>query len=178
MPANFITKLNLTEKSTGLSIKDHAAGIEKVKEWFKSSTAHGNTAKKLGSGYKALFFGPPGTGKTIAAERMAKEIGADLYRIDLSMVVSKYIGETEKNISRIFDSAQNKNWVLFFDEADTLFGRRTDVKNSHDKYANQEIAYLLQRMEDYDGLMILATNLKSNIDKAFTRRFNLVVEFK
>jgi len=178
MPTNFITKLNLAENSSAHSIKDHVAEIQKVKEWFNATAVPGNTAKKIRSGFKALFFGLPGTGKTIAAERMAKEIGAELYRIDLSMVISKYIGETEKNLSRIFDSAKDKNWVLFFDEADALFGKRTDVKDSHDKYTNQEVSYLLQRMEDYNGLMILATNMKSNIDKAFTRRFNLVVEFK
>jgi SpoVK/Ycf46/Vps4 family AAA+-type ATPase len=108
---------------------------------------------------------------------LGKHTGKDVYRIDLSRVVSKYIGETEKNLSRLFDKAENKNWVLFFDEADALFGKRTDIRDAHDKYANQEVAYLLQRVESYNGLVILATNQRGNIDDAFVRRFQSMIHF-
>lgn len=128
-------------------------------------------------GYRGLFHGPPGTGKTLTATLIGKRTQKDVYRIDLSMVVSKYIGETEKNLANVFDQAQKKDWILFFDEADALFGRRTQTSNSNDRHANQEIAYLLQRVEDYPGVVILATNLKSNIDTAFSRRFQSVVYF-
>ena len=124
-----------------------------------------------------LFAGPSGTGKTMAAEIMAGELGLDLYKIDLSTVVSKYIGETEKNLARIFDEAETTNAILFFDEADALFGKRTEVRDSHDRYANIEISYLLQRMEEYDGIAILATNLRKNMDDAFVRRMHFTVEF-
>jgi len=130
-----------------------------------------------GQGFKILFAGPSGTGKTMSAGVMARELGLDLYRIDLSAVVSKFIGETEKNLARIFRAAASSNAVLFFDEADALFGTRSEVKDAHDRYANIEVAYLLQRIEDYDGLVILATNLGRNIDQAFSRRLHEVVEF-
>ena len=125
----------------------------------------------------ALFTGPPGTGKTMAAEVMAHELGLDLYKIDLSSVVSKYIGETEKNLSRIFHEAETSNAILFFDEADALFGKRTQVSDAHDRYANIETSYLLQKMEEYEGVVILATNLRENMDEAFTRRIRFIVEF-
>jgi SpoVK/Ycf46/Vps4 family AAA+-type ATPase len=128
-------------------------------------------------GVTVLFAGPPGTGKTMAAEIIAGELGLDLYRIDLSTVVSKYIGETEKNIERIFQEAEQSNAILFFDEADALFGKRSEVRDSHDRYANIEISYLLQRMEAYDGVTILATNLRGNLDEAFTRRLQFAVNF-
>jgi SpoVK/Ycf46/Vps4 family AAA+-type ATPase len=131
----------------------------------------------LGKGLNVLFAGPSGTGKTMAAEIMANELGLDLYRIDLSAIVSKYIGETEKNLERIFTEAQTSNAILFFDEADALFGKRSEVRDSHDRYANIEIAYLLQRMEEYDGVVILATNLRKNMDEAFARRMHFAVEF-
>ena len=131
----------------------------------------------LGKGLCALFTGPPGTGKTMAAEIMARHLEVDLYRIDLSQVVSKYIGETEKNLRRIFDEAETSNALLFFDEADALFGKRSEVKDAHDRYANIEIAYLLQRMEEYEGLSILATNLRHNLDPAFVRRIQFIVNF-
>jgi SpoVK/Ycf46/Vps4 family AAA+-type ATPase len=131
----------------------------------------------LGKGISALFAGPPGTGKTMAAEVIAQELDLDLYKIDLSAVISKYIGETEKNLERIFAAATDANAILFFDEADALFGKRSEVRDSHDRYANIEIAYLLQRMEQYDGLAILATNLRQHMDEAFTRRLQFVVEF-
>jgi SpoVK/Ycf46/Vps4 family AAA+-type ATPase len=143
----------------------------------------GRTIKKSGRSKKAerstrvIFDGPSGTGKTLAAEILSKSTGLDLYRIDLSRVVSKYIGETEKNLSRIFDAAENHNWILFFDEADALFGKRTDVKDSHDRFANSQVTYLLGRMEEYEGLSILSTNFKKNIDDAFVRRFQSVISF-
>jgi AAA+ superfamily predicted ATPase len=131
----------------------------------------------LGKGVNALFAGPSGTGKTMAAEIIASALGLDLYKIDLSGVVSKYIGETEKNLERIFAAAENANAILFFDEADALFGRRSEVRDAHDRYANIEIAYLLQQMERYDGLTILATNLRQNLDEAFLRRLAFTVHF-
>jgi hypothetical protein len=130
-----------------------------------------------GLGISALFEGPSGTGKTMAAEVMAGELELDLYRIDLSQVVSKYIGETEKNLSRVFDAAESGAAILLFDEADALFGRRSEVKDSHDRYANIEVSYLLQRMEAYRGLAILTTNARDAIDQAFTRRIRFVVRF-
>jgi hypothetical protein len=133
--------------------------------------------KKLKPGFRALFYGPPGTGKTLSACLIGKKTGRDVYRVDLSTIVSKYIGETEKNLARLFDRAARKDWILFFDEADALFGKRTNVNDSHDRYANQEVSYLLQRIEYHEGLVILATNLKSNIDNAFLRRFQSVVYF-
>jgi SpoVK/Ycf46/Vps4 family AAA+-type ATPase len=116
-------------------------------------------------------------GKTMSAEIIAGELGLDLFAVDLSCVVSKYIGETEKNLSKVFDEAESTNGVLFFDECDALFGKRTEVKDSHDRYANIEVNYLLQRMDQYDGVVILATNFKSNLDHAFTRRLRYAVEF-
>jgi hypothetical protein len=130
-----------------------------------------------GRGLAVLFAGPSGTGKTMAAGVLARELGLDLYRIDLSAVVSKYIGETEKNLARIFDAAERANAILFFDEADALFGKRSDVKDAHDRYANIEVSYLLQRMEAYDGVAILATNFKDNLDSAFSRRLHAAIDF-
>ncbi|MBN1814365.1 MAG: ATP-binding protein [Anaerolineae bacterium] len=131
----------------------------------------------LGKGLNALFAGPSGTGKTMAAEIIADELGLDLYKIDLSGVVSKYIGETEKNLARIFAEAETSNAILFFDEADALFGKRSEVRDAHDRYANIEIGYLLQKMEEYEGVVILATNLRKNMDDAFVRRMHFTVEF-
>ncbi|MCB2179910.1 AAA family ATPase [bacterium] len=135
--------------------------------------------KKLAAsnGISALFAGPPGTGKTLAAQIIANELGIDLYRIDLSTVVSKYVGETEKNLEKIFSEASESNAILFFDEADTIFGKRSEVKDAQDRYANLEVGYLLQRMESYNGLAILATNLKANLDDAFTRRLQFIINF-
>jgi AAA+ superfamily predicted ATPase len=155
--------------------------LAEIRAWIK----HGDTllrdwdfGRKIKPGYRVLFSGPPGTGKTLTAALLGKSTGMEVYRVDLSMVVSKYIGETEKNLSRVFDMAENKNWILFFDEADALFGKRTATKDAHDRYANQEVSYLLQRIEDFPGLVILATNFKSNIDEAFARRFQLLVAFQ
>ena len=154
--------------------------IQEIENWI----THNDTVrhewglkKKVKPGYRALFYGPPGTGKTLTATLLGKHTGRDVYRIDLSRVVSKYIGETEKNLSRLFDKAEDKDWILFFDEADALFGKRTDIRDAHDKYANQEVAYLLQRIEGYNGLVILATNQRANIDDAFIRRFQTIIHF-
>jgi AAA+ superfamily predicted ATPase len=136
----------------------------------------GNTRR--GMGITALFYGPPGTGKTTAAEIIARELQLDLYRVDLSQVVSKYIGETEKNLSKVFDSAETSGAVLLFDEADSMIGKRTDVKDSKDRYANQEVSYLLQRMEAYSGLAVMTTNLPNAIDSAFMRRIKFSVRFE
>src|SRR6185369_9673429 len=131
----------------------------------------------LGKGLNVLFAGPSGTGKTMAAEILAGELGLDLYKIDLSSVVSKYIGETEKNLSKIFAEGRASNAVLFFDEADAVFGKRTEVRDAHDRYANIEVSYLLQRMEEYEGMVILASNLRKNMDDAFVRRLHFSIEF-
>jgi SpoVK/Ycf46/Vps4 family AAA+-type ATPase len=130
-----------------------------------------------GLGISALFSGASGTGKTLAAEVLANELRLDLYRIDLSQVVSKYIGETEKNLRRVFDAAEEGGAILLFDEADALFGRRSEVKDSHDRYANIEVSYLLQRMEAYRGLAILTTNKKDALDPAFLRRLRFIIHF-
>ncbi|MDJ0839632.1 MAG: ATP-binding protein [Acidobacteriota bacterium] len=154
--------------------------VDEINTWL----THGKTlmddwelGKKLAPGYRALFFGGPGTGKTLTACLLGKAAGLDVYRVDLSMVVSKYIGETEKNLEKVFAYAENRDWILFFDEAEALFGKRTQVSDAHDRHANQEVAYLLQRVETFPGVVILTTNLKANIDEAFTRRFQNIVHF-
>ena len=124
-----------------------------------------------------MFYGPPGTGKTLTASLLGKITDRDVYKIDLSLMVSKYIGETEKNMAKVFDQAEHQDWILFFDEADALFGARTETKSSNDRFANQEVAYLLQRIEDFPGVVILASNLKDNIDSAFSRRFQSSIHF-
>ncbi|MBW7956861.1 MAG: ATP-binding protein [Deltaproteobacteria bacterium] len=159
---------------------DTLSQIREIQNWITHSGTllhDWGMGNKIRPGYRALFYGPPGTGKTLTATLLGKYTGRDVYRIDLSRVVSKYIGETEKNLSRLFDKAENKNWILFFDEADALFGRRTDIRDAHDKYANQEIAYLLQRIEGYNCLVILATNQRGNMDEAFIRRFQSIIHF-
>jgi SpoVK/Ycf46/Vps4 family AAA+-type ATPase len=152
--------------------------LDGVKSEFSLFSKGDNKEKKLNRGYRALFFGPPGTGKTLAATLIGKETGREVLRVDLSMLISKYIGETEKNLELLFARAEDKNWILFFDEADALFGKRTNVRDAHDKYANQEVSYLLSRIESYEGLVILASNSKANIDEAFKRRFHMFVEFE
>jgi SpoVK/Ycf46/Vps4 family AAA+-type ATPase len=132
---------------------------------------------RRGLGISALFYGPSGTGKTMAAEVLASELRLDLYHIDLSRIVSKYIGETEANLRRVFDAAEENGAILLFDEADSLFGTRSQVKDSHDRYANIEVSYLLQRMEAYRGLAVLTTNMRSALDQAFLRRIRFAVEF-
>ncbi|MCC8186739.1 MAG: ATP-binding protein [Bacteroides sp.] len=124
-----------------------------------------------------MFYGPPGTGKTLTATLLGKRTQRPVYRVDLSAVVSKYIGETEKNLARLFDRAGQHNWILFFDEADALFGTRTEARSSNDRHSNQETAYLLQRIEEFPGTVLLATNLKDNLDEAFSRRFQSVLHF-
>lgn len=162
-----------------LDYNTHEA-LEEINTWME----HQHTIMEdwglkriLKPGYRALFYGPPGTGKTLAATLLGKKNNMDVYRVDLSMIVSKYIGETEKNLAKVFDMAENRNWILFFDEADALFGKRTSTNTSNDRHANQEVAYLLQRIEDFPGTVILATNLKSNIDEAFSRRFQSIIYF-
>lgn len=154
--------------------------IETLNAWFRHSGRilhEWGFSRSIKPGYRCLFYGPPGTGKTLSATLLGAANGVDVYRIDLSMVVSKYIGETEKNLAGVFDQAENKNWILFFDEADALFGKRTQASSSNDRYANQEVSYLLQRIEEFPGIVILATNLKANIDEAFARRFQSIVYF-
>jgi hypothetical protein len=157
-----------------------AEQIEDIKRWVRfheELEADANLMRKINMGHRVLFYGPPGTGKTLTAGLLGKEFNKDVYRVDLSQIVSKYIGETEKNLSKIFDRAEHKEWILFFDEADALFGKRTNVQSSHDKYANQEVSFLLQRVEDFSGLLILASNYKSNMDDAFLRRFHSIIQF-
>ncbi len=134
--------------------------------------------KRLKPGYRVLFYGAPGTGKTLAASLFGKYTDKSVFRVDLSVLVSKYIGETEKHLANLFSKAEKKDWILFFDEADSIFGKRTNVRDAHDKYANQEVSYLLQRIETHPGLVILASNFKDNIDEAFTRRFQSLVPFE
>lgn len=177
-PAQYIsTNLEWSD----LVLNDHTLfQIQELEAWIKHNDTlmqQWGMGKRLKPGYRALLYGPPGTGKTLTATLLGKYTNRDVFRIDLSMVVSKYIGETEKNMSKLFDKAQNKNWILFFDEADALFGKRTNVRDAHDKYANQEVSYLLQRIESYPGLTILASNFKNNIDDAFLRRFNSIIYF-
>ncbi|MBT3383288.1 MAG: ATP-binding protein [Prolixibacteraceae bacterium] len=157
------------------------SGIKEIETWLKYNEKLMNDWEmrgKIKPGYRILFHGPPGTGKTMTACLLGKYTKRDVFRIDLSMVVSKYIGETEKNLSKLFNKAANKDWILFFDEADSIFGKRTNVRDAHDKYANQEVSYLLQRIEAHAGLVILASNMKANIDTSFTRRFNSIIEFE
>ena len=154
--------------------------IHELENWIKHHSTLMNDwgmKRKLKPGYRVLFYGPPGTGKTLTATLLGKFSGREVFRIDLSMIISKYIGETEKNLATLFDKAEQKNWILFFDEADAIFGKRTGVRDAHDKYANQEVSYLLQRIESHSGLTILASNFKNNIDDAFVRRFNSIIYF-
>jgi len=186
---------------SGAALAALAARIQPVREWSElvlptdalrqlrelcARAAEGETvferwgfgrAIARARGAHALFAGPSGTGKTMAAEVLAHELGVDLFRVDLSAVVSKYIGETEKNLERVFRAAEDANGVLFFDEADALFGRRSEVSDAHDRYANVEISYLLQRMEAFDGVSVLATNLRAHLDEAFLRRLSFAVHF-
>ena len=154
--------------------------VEEVKAWLDHRATLLNDwelQRRINPGFRTLFHGPPGTGKTLTATLLGKVTGLPVYRVDLSLVVSKWIGETEKNLSNIFDQAENNDWILFFDEADALFGKRTQTSSSNDRYANQEVSYLLQRIEDFSGVVVLASNLKGNIDDAFARRFQSMVYF-
>jgi hypothetical protein len=159
---------------------DTLAQLEEVRDWVRHSRTlldDWGLKDRIRPGHTALFHGPPGTGKTLAACLIGKLCEREVHRIDLSLVVSKYIGETEKNLARLFEAAERQGWILFFDEADALFGKRTRVDDAHDRYANQEVSYLLQRIEDFAGVVILASNLRGNIDEAFVRRFQTVVAF-
>ncbi len=162
-------------------LNDHVMEqVDEIKAWLEHSETlleDWQLFKKLKPGYRTLFYGPPGTGKTLTVSLLGKISDRDVYRVDLSMVVSKYIGETEKNLSKIFDIAEHKNWILFFDEADALFGKRTASNSSNDRHANQQTSFLLQRIEDFPGVVILASNLKANMDEAFTRRFQSMIHF-
>ncbi|WP_295220272.1 ATP-binding protein [uncultured Chryseobacterium sp.] len=154
--------------------------LQSIESWYGSSRIlmeDWGMQKKLKPGFRVLFYGDPGTGKTLAASLLGKYTGRPVFRVDVSMLVSKYIGETEKQLAKLFDKAENKNWILFFDEADAIFGKRTSVKDAHDKYANQEVSYLLQRIETFSGLIILASNFKNNMDQAFSRRFHSCIKF-
>lgn len=177
-PARRITtELGWDELVVGADVSDE---IETLLTWLRrgDELLHDwRLARALKPGYRSLFYGPPGTGKTLTATLIGQAVQADVYRIDLSMVVSKYVGETEKNLARVFDQAQDQRWILFFDEADALFGKRTTTSSANDRYANQEVSYLLQRVEDFPGTVILASNLKGNLDEAFTRRFQSLVHF-
>lgn len=154
--------------------------IQELMMWMKHEKTlmqEWGLSKRFIPGYKTLFYGPPGTGKTLTATLLGKKLERDVYRIALSSVVSKYIGETEKNLDKIFARAENMKCILFFDEADALFGKRTNVSDAHDRYANQEVSYLLQRIEEFPGVVILASNFSNNIDEAFMRRFQAVAYF-
>lgn len=153
--------------------------LQELLNWlqFKGVLYQSEYGKHLKPGYRVLFYGSPGTGKSLTASLLGKLTGLPVFRIDLSKIVSKFIGETEKNLARVFDQAEHANWILFFDEADALFGSRTQTSSSNDRYANQEVSYLLQRIEEYPGMVVLASNFKNNIDNAFARRFNEMIHF-
>lgn len=175
-PARWVTT-NLTWDHLVLD-ESTRSGIADVMDWVSYGKDVITRAQgKINKSFPCLFFGPPGTGKSFTAKLIGKEYKKDVFRIDLSMIVSKYIGETEKNLASLFDRAEGKDWILFFDEADALFGKRTNISDSKDKWANLEMSYLLQRMEEYEGLCILATNLKHNLDQAMTRRFQALIYF-
>ena len=177
-PAKLITtRLNWDDLIIAPHVQEE---INEIKLWIENENALNKDShlnRWLKPGYRALFYGPSGTGKTMTVSLIGKSTGRKVYRVDLSLIVSKYIGETEKNLAKVFNMAENNDWILFFDEADALFGKRTTTSNANDRYANQEVAYLLQRIEDFPGVVILATNLQSNIDEAFTRRFQLMIPF-
>jgi hypothetical protein len=156
------------------------AQVLEINAWLNHGTTlmtEWGLENKIEPGFRTLFYGPQGTGKTLTAALLGKSSNRVVYRVDLSMIVSKYIGETEKNLSKIFDLAQHKDWILFFDEAEALFGKRTAIASSNDRYANQEAAYLLHRIEEFPGVVILSSNLKVNIDDDFTRNFQSIIHF-
>lgn len=177
-PATLLkTELNWEDLILESHIEEELAEIQ---AWINHSETLMNEwgmNKTLKPGFRSLFFGPPGTGKTLAATLLGKSTGLEVYRIDLSMLVSKYIGETEKNLASIFVQAKHKNWILFFDEAEAVLGKQSQIGSLNDKHANYEIAYLLQQIEDFPGLVILASNLKANIDETFARRFQSMIYF-
>lgn len=175
-PARWVTT-NLDWKHLVLN-EITKAEIADIMDWVSYGKEVLDRAQgRINRSFPCLFYGPPGTGKSFTAKLIGKEYKKDVFRIDLSMIVSKYIGETEKNLAALFDRAEGKDWILFFDEADALFGKRTGISDSKDKWANLEMSYLLQRMEEFEGLCILATNLKHNLDAAMTRRFQSLIHF-
>jgi SpoVK/Ycf46/Vps4 family AAA+-type ATPase len=154
--------------------------LKDIRNWIVQQpefSANKELNQEIKKGYSILFHGSAVKNKLATAEKLGKEFNKKVYRVDLSQLISKYIGETEKNLSAVFEKAEKKDWILFFDEADVLFGKRTNVRDSHDKYANQEVSYLLQRIEEYHGVVIIATNFKANIDSAFLRRFHTILHF-
>jgi AAA+ superfamily predicted ATPase len=171
------TKLSMDDLILNHQLKDELSHILTWIKYREEIKSNDSLSRNFRAGYRALFYGPPGTGKSLTVALLGKLTQHPVYRIDLSRIVSKYIGETEKNLSRLLDKAENKNWILFFDEADALFSKRTEINDAKDKYANQGTSYLLQRLEEYHGLVILATNLRPNIDKAFVRRFQSILYF-
>ncbi|TDF35599.1 ATP-binding protein [Alteromonadaceae bacterium M269] len=177
-PATYI-KSNVTWDEVTLSpiIKSQ---LNEIVQWVKHGPClmqEWKIGKRLRPGYRALFYGPPGTGKTLTASLLGDMVNMDVYKIDLSMVTSKYIGETEKNLEQVFSLAEDRRWILFFDEADALFGKRLNTGSANDQFANQNVAYLLQRIERFNGVVILASNYKDNIDNAFFRRFESIIHF-
>lgn len=177
-PAHEITSdLNWSDLVIG---EETERGLHQLRMWLR----HGDTllqneklSKYVNKGIRVLFYGPSGTGKTLTASLLGKEFNLPVYRVDLSQMVSKWIGETEKNLARVFDMAEKQGWILFFDEAESLFSSRGEVNNANDRRANQEVSYLLQRVENFDGTIIMATNLRDNMDEAFVRRFQLMIHF-
>ncbi len=154
--------------------------LDEIRRWMTHGSAllrDWEMSDRLRPGYTSLFYGPPGCGKTLGASLLGKLCDCDVYKVDLSLIASRYVGECEKALARVFDAAEHRRWMLFFDEADAIFGKRTRVDDSHDRYANQEVSYLLQRIEDFDGVVVLASNLKHNIDDGFLRRFQSMVYF-
>ena len=152
--------------------------VHRLLRWMEYSPALlADNVDKINPSFPCLFYGPPGTGKTLTAKLIGHKFQKPVFRVNLPAIVSKWVGETEKNLAKLFDRAEGKDWILFFDEADAIFGKRTEIRESNDKWANLEVAYLLQRIEEYPGLVILSSNLKENMDKALTRRFQLVIEF-
>jgi SpoVK/Ycf46/Vps4 family AAA+-type ATPase len=160
--------------------KDSLDKLHEIEMWINRCNSllqnweEGNITKP---GYRSFFYGPNDAGKTLAATLLGKYTRREVFKIDLSMVISKYIGETEKNLGALFEKAKNQDWILFFDEADALFGKRTSIKDVHDRYANQEVSYLLQRVEECEGLVILSSNFKGDIKEAYLRRFDLTIYF-
>lgn len=177
-----VEKLTTSLTRNDLIVKEKTlAGIEAMENWLRPGINHSNINNTISGaypGFRTIFTGPSGTGKTLAAALLGKETGHDVFRIDLSNVVSMYIGETEKNLDKLFLRAMASDVILFFDEADALFGKRTEVRDSHDRYANLDISWLLQRIDSFTGMLILAFNKPLNMDSPFFKRFNLIIEFE